>query len=117
MSDRKTFYTNLRRISSRVFARWVVLLAAALFLAPLAGPSPAKEAEPQFTSKEFLEPIKYLASDKLKGRGDGTKELDEAAQYLAKHFKKFGLKPVGDNGTYLQRFRITVGRKWAPTTP
>jgi hypothetical protein len=114
MSDRKTFYTNLRRISIRVSTICAWLLAAALLLAPLAGPSPAKEAEPQFTSKEFLEPIKFLASDKLKGRGDGTKELDEAAQYIAKRFKKFGLKPVGDNGTYLQRFRITVGAQMGP---
>jgi hypothetical protein len=85
-----------------------------LFLAQLAGPSPAKEPEPQFTSKEFLEPIKFLASDKLKGRGDGTKELDEAAQYMAKRFKKFGLKPAGDNGTYLQHFKITVGAQMGP---
>ena len=75
MSHLKTADTNLRRISSRVFARWVVLLAAALLLAPLPGSSPAKEAEPQFTSKEFLEPIKFLASDKLKGRGDAPKNL------------------------------------------
>ena len=114
MSDRKTVYTNLWRNSTRVFASCAWLLAAAWFVAQLAGPSAAKEAEPQFTSKEFLEPIKYLASDKLKGRGDGTKELDEAAEYIAKHFKKFGLKPAGDNGTYLQRFKITVGAQMGP---
>jgi hypothetical protein len=109
MPDRKTPDKNFQRISSRIFASCAWLLAAALFLVQLAGPSPAKEPEPQFTSKEFLEPIKFLASDKLKGRGDGTKELDEAAQYIAKRFKKFGVKPAGDNGTYLQHFKITVG--------
>jgi len=91
------------------FARRVSLLAAALFLAHLAGPCLANEEKPQFTSEEFLEPIKFLASEKLKGRGDGTKELDEAAQYIEKRFKKFGLRPAGDNGGYLQRFSITVG--------
>jgi hypothetical protein len=114
MSNRKTPHTNFRRIFRPVLTSCAWLLAAALFLAPLAGPSPAKEAEQQFTSKEFLGPIKYLASDKLKGRGDGTKELDEAAQYIAKHFKKFRLKPAGDNGTYLQRFMITVGAQMGP---
>ena len=98
--------------SSFVRAAW--LFAAVSFLAPFAAPSAANAPETQFTSKEFLEPIKYLASDKLKGRGDGTKELDEAAQYIAKHFKKFGLKPAGDNGTYLQRFKITVGAQMGP---
>jgi hypothetical protein len=95
-------------------ARCAWLFAALWFLAQLAGPSPAKEPEPQFTSKEFLEPIKFLASDKLKGRGDGTKELEEAAQYLAKRFKKFGLKPAGDNATYLQHFKITAGAQMGP---
>jgi hypothetical protein len=114
MFDRKTSYSDLQRNPIRVFAKCAWLLAAAFFLTPLAGPSPAKEAEPQFTSKEFLEPIKFLASDKLKGRGDGTKELDEAAQYIAKHFKKFGLTPAGDNGTYLQHFKITVGAQIGP---
>jgi hypothetical protein len=109
MSRRKTLAANFRRNSIRVLAKCAWLLAVALFLAPLAGFAPAKEQEPEFTSKEFLEPIKYLASDKLKGRGDGTKELDEAAQYIAKRFRKFGLKPAGDNRTYLEHFKITVG--------
>jgi hypothetical protein len=84
MPDYKAPYMNLREISPGAFARCAWLLAAALFLAQYAGPSLAKEQEPQFTSKEFLEPIKFLASDKLKGRGDGTKELDEAAQRATK---------------------------------
>jgi hypothetical protein len=107
-------HTNDRRTSIRVFASCALIATAGWFLAQIPGPCAAKEAEPQFTSKEFLEPIKYLASDKLKGRGDGTIELDEAAQYIAKHFKKFGLKPAGDNSTYLQRFKITVGAQRGP---
>jgi hypothetical protein len=65
----------------------------------------------QFTAQEFLEPIKFLASDQLKGRGDGTPELDKAAKYLAAHFHKFGLKPGGDKGSYLQHFTLVVGAK------
>jgi hypothetical protein len=48
--------------------------------------------------------ITYLASDKLKGRGTGTKEELKAAKYLAKQMKKAGLAPKGDNGTYLAQF-------------
>jgi hypothetical protein len=114
MSDDIMTCTNPERNSRRVFSRCAWLFAAVLFLAQLAGPSPAKESEPQFTSKEFLEPVKFLASDELKGRGDGTKELDEAADYIAKRFKTYGLKPAGDNGTYLQRFKITVGAQMGP---
>jgi len=109
MSNRKMPCVNLPQISPGAFARRASLLAALIFLTQLAGPCLATEEKTQFTSKAFLEPIKFLASDKLKGRGDGTKELDEAARYLEKRFKKFGLRPAGDNAGYLQRFKITVG--------
>ena len=65
----------------------------------------------RFTAQEFLEPIKFLASDELKGRGDGTSELDRAAEYIAGRFRKFGLKPSGDNHTFFQRFSLVVGGK------
>ena len=69
---------------------------------------------PQFTSQEFLGYVKYLASDELKGRGDGTPELDQAADYIAQHFSQFGLKPAGDGGTYLQHFLMTIGAELGP---
>ena len=64
-----------------------------------------------FSAREFLEPIKFLSSDQLKGRGDGTKELDRAGDYIADHFRNFGLKPGGGNGKYLQHFDLVVGAK------
>lgn len=84
-----------------------LVLASALQVPRLA----AKEAQPQFSAQEFREAVKFLASDKLKGRGDGTKELDKAAAYIAKRFRKAGLQPAGDDRTYLQRFMMTVGAK------
>lgn len=48
--------------------------------------------------------VTYLASDKLKGRGTGTKEERKAAKYIAKQFKKAGLQPKGDNGTWFHAF-------------
>jgi len=85
-----------------------------LSLTVLAGAGVQASDKRAYSSKEFLQPIVYLASDKLKGRGDGTKELDEAAAYLAKRFRKFGLRPAGDQGSYLQHFMITVGAKMGP---
>ncbi|HXJ92578.1 MAG TPA: M28 family peptidase [Terriglobia bacterium] len=66
---------------------------------------------PSFSAERFLTPIKFLAGDPLKGRGNGTPELDQAAQYIADHFRADGLKPGGDKGTYLQHFQVTVGAK------
>ena len=59
----------------------LTLFAAALLAA----------AEP--TEQAYLGHIKYLASDKLKGRGTGTPELEQAADYIAREFKAAGLKP------------------------
>jgi aminopeptidase YwaD len=68
-------------------------------------------AQSAFTAQQFLEPIKYLSSDALQGRGNGTPELDEAAEYIADHFRADGLKPAGDDGGYLQHFQVTVGAR------
>src|SRR5882724_856814 len=57
----------------------------------------------------YLEHVKYLASDALKGRATGTAELEKAADYIAKEFKKAGLQPLA--GGWLQPFPVTVSAK------
>jgi Peptidase family M28/PDZ domain/PA domain len=88
-----------------------LLLAA---LAPMWGAESTAKSNPAFSAQEFLAPVKFLASDALKGRGNGTAELNEAADYIASHFRTFGLEPAGDSGTYLQHFQVTVGAKLGP---
>jgi hypothetical protein len=44
----------------------------------------------------------YLAGPECEGRGTGEPGFQKAAEYMAARFKEFGLKPVGDNGTYFQ---------------
>lgn len=56
------------------------------------------------SEKKLHKHVSHLASDKMKGRGTGTEEERKAAKYLAKQFKKIGLAPKGDNGTYLYHF-------------
>ncbi len=90
------------------------VLSTAFGFWPLLSPLSGQQSSPPFSSQEFLEPIKFLASDDLKGRGDGTQQLDEAAGYLARRFQAFGLRPAGDNGTFLQYFMMTVGAKLGP---
>ena len=46
--------------------------------------------------------VAYLASDRLEGRGPGTRGEELATEFLANEFKKIGLKPAGDQGTYFQ---------------
>ena len=47
--------------------------------------------------------VRYLSHDLLEGRGTGQRGGDIAAEYIATQFAEYGLKPAGDNGTYLQK--------------
>jgi len=47
--------------------------------------------------------VKYLADDKLEGRGPGTAGDRMAAKYIEDQFAAYGLKPAGDNGGWYQK--------------
>ncbi|MFQ5560444.1 MAG: M20/M25/M40 family metallo-hydrolase, partial [Nitrospinota bacterium] len=64
---------------------------------------------PVFSEKAMMEHVQFLASEKLKGRGFGSEGLNEAADYIAGQFKKAGLQPAGDQGTFFQAFSETGG--------
>ncbi|HEX5883467.1 MAG TPA: M20/M25/M40 family metallo-hydrolase [Pyrinomonadaceae bacterium] len=53
--------------------------------------------------------VNALAAADMQGRGTGQPGGDKAAAYLADRFAKLGLKPLGNNNTYLQpvKFRET----------
>ncbi|HEX8301824.1 M28 family metallopeptidase [Sphingomonas sp.] len=47
--------------------------------------------------------VMFLASDPMKGREAGTNEFDIAAQYVSAQFYAAGLRPAGDEGSFLQK--------------
>ena len=47
--------------------------------------------------------VLFLADDALKGREAGSAEYEIAARYVAAQFYAQGLRPAGDEGSYLQR--------------
>ncbi len=69
----------------------------------------ASASLPEFDAQSYLSHVKYLSSDALEGRGDGTPGLEKAAEYIAGRFKDSGLQPAGDAGTYFQSFQAPVG--------
>jgi hypothetical protein len=87
-----------------------VALAVAVIAAHVAAFAASYELKPA----AYIEHVKYLASDQLGGRGNGTPELDKAAKYIASHFRKSGLKPAGDGGSYFQKFMLAVGSRLGP---
>jgi hypothetical protein len=48
--------------------------------------------------------LDYLSSDELKGRDTGSEEIDEAASYIEKAFKSFGVQPYFE--TYRDSFKL-----------
>ena len=91
----------MRRVS-------VGLLVAALCAASL-------QADPRrIDPKAYLEHVKFLASDDLEGRGNGSRGLESAAEYIAAKFREAGLEPAGDGGTFFQRFEMTTGMSVEP---
>lgn len=63
----------------------------------------------QPSAKRITKHVRFLASDKMKGRGTGSPENEKAAAYLAKQFRKYGLTPLGTDG-YYQPFTARVRR-------
>jgi Zn-dependent M28 family amino/carboxypeptidase len=74
-----------------------------------------------FTAMQKIDPerirahVRFLSHDLLEGRGTGQRGGDIAAEYIATQFALYGLKPVGDNGTYMQRVPM-VGITPEPAT-
>ena len=59
---------------------------------------------------ELQSDIGYLSNDKLEGRRSGTSGETLASDYIIAAFQNTGLKPLGDSGTFLQRFEIYDGK-------
>jgi hypothetical protein len=57
----------------------------------------------------LLQHIKYLSSDELKGRSNGSAELESAGEYIAQQFKVVGLEPGGSNEEWFQPFPLNAG--------
>jgi Zn-dependent M28 family amino/carboxypeptidase len=87
-----------------------------LLPALLAAP-PTRAADPPAVSAERIKAdVAFLASDRLEGRGPGTRGEELTTEFIAAAFKKAGLKPAGADGTYLQPvplLRVTTSPKSA----
>ena len=93
----------------------VALARAAALLIALTSAGSWVGAASQIDPHAYLDHIKFLASDDLRGRGNGTPELDRAADYIAGRFRAAGLEPGGDNGTYYQKFELVTGLAVGPS--
>src|ERR1700722_3767466 len=131
-SFRRGINRSMQAIARR--SVFVVLLAMLSLMAfaesgavPAAAPAPNREAvsvrlpSEAFSALETISPehirwhVRFLAHDLLEGRGTGQRGGDIAAEYIATQFAEYGLKPAGDNGSYLQKVPL-VGVTTLPDT-
>src|SRR5262249_29125453 len=75
---------------------------------------PIAEVVSDLSASRYFEHVKFLSSDEMKGRGDGSPELDKAADYIASQFRTLGLRPMGEENTYFQNFELTTGAQLGP---
>src|SRR5688500_6137529 len=91
--------------------RWgMAALVAAACSIGLAAQAPASRDSGAIRADALKAWLTYIASDELQGRLVYSEGLGLAAAYIADHLKAWGVKPVGDDGTYFQTVKV-VGVK------
>ena len=93
--------------------RLAVLVAATLGLsaAPKAADNPSlAQALARVSGRAVRAHVEFLADDLLEGRATATRGYDLAARYVASQLALFGLKPAGENGSFLQPVPLLESR-------
>jgi Zn-dependent M28 family amino/carboxypeptidase len=95
-----------RHVSTALLVAVAALAVTRIALAANA-PKPQPVPAPVMAAGRAIDPakleghVRFLADDKLEGRGTGTRGYDKAAQYVAEQMQSLGLEPGGVGG-YLQ---------------
>jgi hypothetical protein len=79
------------------------LLALLLLLQAQA---PVQRAAHTISPEDIRRRIGIIADDSMRGRDTPSPELDKVAQYIAGEYRRLGLMPGGDRGTFIQRYSI-----------
>jgi Zn-dependent M28 family amino/carboxypeptidase len=86
------------------------ILALAAMAAPasaqMQSAAPVARGAASITEADVARRIHVIAHDSMMGRDTPSRGLELTAQYIADEFKRFGLKPGGENGTWFQRYPI-----------
>ncbi len=93
-----------------------IRLAVLAFLACYAGAdigaqqtsssNPADRVARAVDSNSLRAHLEFLADDALEGRRPGTRGAELTAKYLAAQFRRLGLEPAGDGGTFYHKVPI-----------
>jgi hypothetical protein len=98
---------------------WAAVAAGAIALGacttdrPTASPSPSPSTglvapATEFDASRAKAHVDYLADPARGGRYSGSAGYRDAATYVADRFREIGLEPIGDRGTFFQRFTMPI---------
>jgi Peptidase family M28 len=62
------------------------------------------------TAAQMRDILTVIAADELEGRDTPSRGLDMAAKFIAYNLSRWGFKPGGDNGSFMQRFNLRRGQ-------
>ena len=83
----------------RLYTIWALLMAMTI---GANAQTDADKVRATVTKNDIQAHMYFLASDELRGRNTGSPEIDIAANYLANHLRRYGIKPAGNDGSYYQ---------------
>jgi hypothetical protein len=72
---------------------------------PSASSSPRGNPE-YITAAQLQDYLYFIASDEMEGRNTPSRGLDITAKFIGTLLSRWGLKPVGDDGTFFQRIAL-----------
>ena len=68
----------------------------------------AAQTQPAITAADLRHRLFLIADDSMMGRETGSEGAFKASAYVAAEFRRLGLVPAGDSGTYFQRVPFWV---------
>src|SRR3989440_6795713 len=74
--------------------------------APTSTLTAARKLADQITAAQMKDYLYFIASDEMEGRDTPSRGLDTVAKFIALNLSRWGLKPVGDDGTFFQRIAL-----------
>jgi hypothetical protein len=72
--------------------------------------APSADAALGITAADVARRIGIIAHDSMLGRDTPSRGLELTARYVADQFRRFGLRPGGEDGSWFQRYPITRRR-------
>lgn len=76
----------------------------------------AQRGVDQITAAQMRAYLTFIASDEMEGRDTPSRGLDTTAKFIAMNLARWGFKPAGDEGSYLQHIGLRRDRVDAAQT-